>query len=127
MIIVAYRYYTPWFDATEKVIKPRPYRIYRQKTGSCFWSVNYTRSKIPFLCSGNKVQIFKYPPFERMLCIWHIHNKFCLSKNRIARQYCISLEKENYNDIGTHLDFQNHDVAATLLLGRKNDVENTTL
>ena len=49
--------------ATEKVIKPRPYRIYRQKTGSCFWSVNYTRSKISFLCSGNKLQVFKYPPF----------------------------------------------------------------
>ena len=54
---------------TEEVIKPRPYRIYHQKTGSCFWSVNYTRSKILFLCSGNKLQIFKYPPFERTLCI----------------------------------------------------------
>ena len=37
---------------------------------------------------------------------WHIQNKFCLSKNGIARQYCISLEKENYNDIGTPLDFR---------------------
>ena len=55
--------------ATEKVIKPRPYRIYRQKTGSCFWSVNYARSKIPFLYSGNELQIFKYPPFEQTLCI----------------------------------------------------------
>ena len=45
--------------ATEKVIKPRPCRIYLQKTGNCFWSVNYTRSKIPFLCSGNKLQIFQ--------------------------------------------------------------------
>ena len=64
MTIVAYRYYTP-----VKVIEPRPCWIYCQKTGSCFWSVNYTRSKIPFLCSGNKLQVFKYPPFERMLCI----------------------------------------------------------
>ena len=58
-----------FIPATEKVIRTRPYRIYRQKTGNCFWSVNYTRSKIPFLCSGNKLQIFKYPPFERTLCI----------------------------------------------------------
>ena len=58
-----------------------------------------------------------------------MQNKFCLSKNGIARQYCISLEKENYNDIGTHLRFSsrkrhhNHGVAATLTPGRKTDVE----
>ena len=27
------------------------------------------RSKIPFLCSGNKLQIFRYPSFEGTLCI----------------------------------------------------------
>ena len=55
--------------AAQKVIKPRPYRIYHQKTDSYFWSVNYIRSKIPFLCSGNELKIFKYPPFEGTLCI----------------------------------------------------------
>ena len=54
--------------ATEKIIRPRPYRILRQKTGNFFWSVNYARSKIPFLCSGNKLRIFKCPPFEKRLC-----------------------------------------------------------
>ena len=45
----------------------------------------------------------------------------------------MSLEKENFNDIGTPLDFcqgnhnQNDDVAATLMAGRKTGVENTTL
>ena len=48
-----------------------------------------------------------------------MQNKFCLSKNEIARQYCISLEKENYNDIGTHLDFrQENDIRITTLLQR---------
>ena len=31
--------------------------------------MNCARSKIPFLCSGNKMQIFKYPTYERTLCI----------------------------------------------------------
>ena len=79
--------------------------------------LNYTRSKIPFLCSGNKLQFFKYPPFERTICI--DTDKFCFSKNGIVRQYCISLEKENYNDIGTHLDFcQENGIRITMLLQR---------
>ena len=57
-----------------------------------------------------------------------MQNKFRLSKIGMARQYCISLENKNYNDIGTPLEFrQDHDVAATLMSGRKTDVENTTL
>ena len=48
---------------------------------------------------------------------WHIQNKFCLSNNGFARQYCISLEKENYNDIGTPLEFcQENDNRITTLL-----------
>ena len=40
----------------------------------------------------------------------------------------MSLEKENYNDIRTHADFPHHrDIAATLIPGRKTDVEITTL
>ena len=60
---------------------------------------------------------------------WHMQNNFCSSKNRIARQYCISLEKQNYNDVGTPLDFcPGNDIRITTLLpGRKNDVENRTL
>ena len=47
-----------------------------------------------------------------------IHTEqFLLSKNGIARQYYISLEKEDYNDIGTHLDFrQENDIRMTTLL-----------
>ena len=45
--------------------------------------------------------------------------KFCLSKNGIARQHGISLEKENYNDIGTALDFrQEKDIRVTTLQQR---------
>ena len=80
---------------------------------------------------------------------WHIQNKFCLSKNGIARQYCISLEKENYNDIGTPLDFRQRKTTSesrrccnvntksvnrrrkrnvpTLVFGRNNHVGKTTL
>ena len=50
---------------------------------------------------------------------WHMQNKFCLSKIGIARKYCISLEKENYNDIGTPLEFcQENDVRNMTLLQR---------
>ena len=46
-------------------------------------------------------------------------NKYFLSKNGIARQYCISLEKENYNDTGTHLDFRHeNDIRIKTLLQR---------
>ena len=46
--------------------------------------------------------------------------KFCLSQNGIAREYGISLEKENYNDIGTALDFlQEKDIRVTTLQQRQ--------
>ena len=72
-----------------------------------------------------------------------------MSKNGIAGQYCISSEKENYNDIGTSLDFREendfrittllqryyqigkptskHNVVTTLVFGRSNNVGNTML
>ena len=82
--------------AMEKVIKPRPYQIYRQKTGSRFWSLNYTRSKIPFFYSCNKLQIFKFHHWANALH-WHNQNKFCLSKiewqDNIAylwKKFCLS-------------------------------------
>ena len=55
--------------ATQKVIKPPPYRVYRQKTGSCFVISELHKIKNPFSLSGNELQIFKYPPFERTICI----------------------------------------------------------
>ena len=67
----------------------------------------------------------------------------------MARQYCISLEKENYNDIGTPVEFRQkttigsrrccnvnvrlenrrrkHDVVTTLVFRRSNDVGNAML
>ena len=48
-----------------------------------------------------------------------MQNKFCLSKIGMARQYCISLEKENYNDIGKPLEFrQENDIRVMTLLQR---------
>ena len=35
-----------------------------------------------------------------------MQNKFCLSKIGMARQYSIPLEKKNFNDIGTPLEFR---------------------
>ena len=48
-----------------------------------------------------------------------MQNKFCLSKIGMARQYCISLENKNYNDIGTLLEFrQGNNIRITTLLQR---------
>ena len=48
-----------------------------------------------------------------------MQNKFYLSKNGITRQSYISLEKENYNDIGTPLEFlQENNIRITTLLQR---------
>ena len=45
--------------------------------------MNCTRSKIPFLCSGNKLQIFKHPPFERTLCIDTYRINFVYQKMKL--------------------------------------------
>ena len=133
----------------EKVIKPRPYRIYCQKTGSCFWSVNYIRSKIPFLCSRNKLQFFKYSPFEGALCIntyriSFVYQKMELQgniayfwKNKIimilqhiqifvrkttseSRRCCnVNTRSENRR--------RKHNVVTTLVFSCSNDVGNATL
>ena len=114
-----------FIPTTEKEIKSRSYRIYRHKTGSCSKSVNYGRSKIPFTCSGNKLEIFKYTPIEQTICIDAY--QFRLSKNGIAWQYCISLGKQNYNDIRTPLDFRHkNDFKITTLLQRQQKVGNPT-
>ena len=87
-ITEAYRYCTPCvlIPVTEKVIKPQPCWIYRQKTRTCFWSMNQTRPKTRFLCPSNKLQIFKYIPNWANALHWRCQNKFFLSKNEIARQ-----------------------------------------
>ena len=119
---------------TEKVIKPQPYQIYHQKTGSCYWSVNYTRTKIPFPCSGNEwVANFQIYTNWAYALHWRRQNKFCLSKNGIAWQYCISLGKWNYNDIfaatliPVRKAVDKNIVVTTLVFGRSNDAGNTTL
>ena len=97
---------------TEKVYKPRPYRFYCQKTRNYFWLVNYTRSKILFLCSGNKLQTFK---FERTLCIDTSATNFVYQKMELQSNIAY-LWKKNY-DVGAHLDFrQENDIRITTLL-----------
>ena len=121
--------------APDKVIKPWLYQICLQKTGSCFWSVSYTRSKNPFSLSKQWAANFQISTIWANAFFWYIQNKFSLSKNGIAKQYCISLEKENYNDIGTPLDFcqendfriTNTNLLTTLVFGRSNHVRDRTL
>ena len=104
-------YHRILIPATQKVIKARAYRIYPLKTGSCFWSVNYTRSKNPFLCSGNELQIFKYPPFKRTLCIDTYRINF------VYQKWICKAILQNYNDIEKVLDFcQESDIRITALL-----------
>ena len=135
--------------ATEKVIKPRSYRIYHKKTGSCFLSVNHTRSKIPFLCSGNKLQIFKYPPFERTLCIDTYRINFVYQKMElqgniaylwkkeiimILEHLQIFVRKTNSEsrrccNVNTRSESRHrkYNVVTRLFFGRSNDAGNTTL
>ena len=105
--------------------------------------------KNPFCLFRQQAADFQISTIWVNVLHWYIQNKFCLSKNGIARQYCISLEKENYNDIGTHLDYRRkttsesrrycnvntmsenrrrkHNVVTTLVFDCSNDVGNTTL
>ena len=137
-----------WFPDGKK-IKPRPYRIYLQKTGSCFWSVNYARSKIHFLCSGNKLQIFKYPPFEGTLGIdtYRInfaHQKMGLQGNiaylwikeiiMILEHIYISVRKATSElrrccrvNTSSENRRRKHNVVTTLVFSCSNDIGNTTL
>ena len=135
--------------ATEKVIKPRLYRIYGQKTGNCFWLVSYTRSKIPFICSGSELQIFKYPQFERTLCTDTYGINFVYQKMELretnpylwTNKIIMMLEhveifvRTTTSEIwrccivNTRLESQRwkHNIVTTLVFGRSNDVGNTTL
>ena len=105
--------------------------------------------KNPFSLFRQRAENFQISTIWVNALHWHMQNKFCLSKIGMARQYCISLEKENYNDIGTPLEFlrkttsgsrrccnvnvrsenrrRKHDVVTTLVFRRSNDVGSTTL
>ena len=127
MIIVAYRIYNPvfWFPLRGKQLNHDPTEFVARKEGALsLWSVNYTRSKIPFLCSGTKLQIFKYPPFERTLCIGTYRINIVYQKWNCKQILHIFGKRRLYWYWST-LRFssgkrqQNHDVAATLMLGQK--------
>ena len=135
--------------ATEKWFKPLPYRIYCQKQGAVFWSVNYTRSKIPFLCSGNKLQIFKYRPFERTLCIDTYRINFVYQKMELQgnitylwKKTIIMIlehlqifvrkttsESRRCCNVNTRSESQHRkrNVLTTLVFGRRSNVGNITL
>ena len=135
--------------ATQKVIKPRPYRIYRQKTGNCFWSMNYTRPKIHFLCSGNELQIFKYSSFDWTLCIDTYRINFVYRKIELQGNIAYLWKKkiimimehlkifvrkttsESWRCCNVNARSENrsrkHKVVTTLVFGRSNDVGNPTL
>ena len=137
-----------FIPATQKVIEPRLYRIYRQKTGCCFWSVNCTRSRIPFLRSGNELQIFKYPPFERTLCIdtyrlsfvyqnmdlhgniaylWGKKTIMILEHLQIFVRKTTSESWRCYNvNNRSENGSRKHNVVTTLVFGHSNNVRNTT-
>ena len=62
--------------------------------------------KNPFSLLRQRVANFQISIIWAIPLHWNIQNKFYLSKKGIARQYYISLEKENYDDIGTPLEFR---------------------
>ena len=73
--------------------------------------------KNPFSLFRQRAANFQISTIWANSFYWHIQNKLWLSKNGIAKQYCVSLVKENYNDIGAPLDFrQENDFRITILL-----------
>ena len=111
--------------------------------------MNYTRSKILFLCSDNKLQIFKYPPFERMLCIDTCRINFVYQKMELQGDIAylwqkkiimilehiqiffrkMTSESRGCCNVNTILEnrHRKHNVATKLVFGCSNDVGNTTL
>ena len=72
MAIVAYRYIPPCFDSRygesnwTTILPNLP-----PENRELFLINELHKIKNPFLCSGNKMQIFKYPTSEQTLCIVH--------------------------------------------------------
>ena len=84
-----------------------------------FWSVNYTISKIHFLCSDNMLQIFKYTPIVQTNCIDAYRINYVDQKMVLQSNICISLGKGSYNDIRTPFKFrQENNFKITTLLQR---------
>ena len=98
MAIVAYRYYTHGQSSTTQPNLPPENR-------ELFLISELHKIKNPFSLFRQQAANFQISTIWAKALHWHIQNKFCFSKNGIARQYCVSLEKENYNDIETYLDF----------------------
>ena len=107
--------------------------------------MNYARSKTPFLCSGKKLQIFKYPLLEQTLCmntcktnlvdlqgnivyLWakkiimileHIY--IFVRKNTSELRRCCNVNTRSENRR------RKHNVVTTLVFGCSNEVGNTKL
>ena len=120
MTIVAYTYYTPvfWFPLCRKQLNHNLTEFTARKQGAVSnqWT---TQVKDLFSILRQQAANFQISTIWLNALHWHKQNKFCLSKNGIAKQYCISLEKENYNDIGRTLDFrQENEIRIKTLLQR---------
>ena len=110
--------------------------------------MNYTRSKISFLCSGNELQVFKYPPFAQTLCIDTYRTNFVYQKIKLQgiivhlwKKKIMILEhlqifvreatSESQRCCNVNGRSQNrchkHNVVTTLIFGRSNDGGNTML
>ena len=119
MTIVAYKYYSPVFSfpLQRKQLNHDPTEFTARENSELFLISELHKIKNPFSLFRQQAANFQISTIWANALHWHIQNKFCLSKNGIAGQYCISLEKENYNDIETHLDFrQENDIRIATLL-----------
>ena len=107
MAIVAYRYIPPCFDSRygESNWTTNPTKFTTRKQGAVFDQWTAQDQKSLFSVQATRCRFSNIQHLSKRFALY-IQNKFCLSKNGIARQYWISLEKENDNDIGTHLDFR---------------------
>ena len=116
MTIVAYTYFDSRYGESNKTTTlPCLPPVNRE----LFLISELHKIKNPFSLFRQQAANFQISTIWANALHWHIQNKFCLSKNGIARQYCISLEKEIYNDIGRNLDFrQENNIRITTLLQR---------
>ena len=128
---VVYRYNTPSFDSHYgELHKTQPYRIYKQKTGRYFWLVNQKRwNSFSFdMATSRKFSIIYQT--EQTLCTDKINFHYEKMKLKDNLHFLGGRELQWYwctVRISSRKEPQKQDVALTLTLGRKTDVENTTL
>ena len=119
MTIVAYGYYIPvfWFPLRRKNLNHYPTE-FTAKNRELFLISELRKIENSFSLFRQQAANLQISTIWANTLHWHIQNKFCLWKNGIAREYYISLEKHNYNDIGTPSDFrqENHFRITTFLL-----------